>query len=202
MRTVIWQPMQNSLPGDKSPGDRTQQCTATASGVPSYHVKHYWVFITIITFLTHKDLVVKEVFFLISLLSQNISHQMKVFKNSSLHHVHSEQTTLFVTRTFSSILFRRGTKKSLTRLSSFAAGLIQFTWRTSDPSPPRSPPPLCFLYGTFQRTTPRSSNVNDAIMGMDSFRGCWLLIPLCDWTTDSTFSFSEVVQISVSYQLP
>lgn len=66
---------------------------------------------------------------------------MKVFKNSSLHHVHSEQITLFVTSTFSSILFHSGTKESLTGLSSFAAGLIQFTWRTSDPSPPRSPPP-------------------------------------------------------------
>ena len=53
--------------------------------------------------------------------------ECKAFKSSSLHHVHSWQTTLFVTRTFSSILFHHGTKESFTGWSSFAAGLIQLT---------------------------------------------------------------------------
>ena len=78
-------------------------------------------------------------------LGQNISHQMKAFKTSSLHHhVHLWQTTLFVTRTFSSILFHHGTEGSFTGWSSFAAGLIQFAWRASDPSLPRSPLTLVF----------------------------------------------------------
>ena len=42
------------------------------------------------------------------------------------------------------------------------------------------PSHLCFLYSTFQRTTPHSSNVNDAIVSMESFRGYWLFILLCD----------------------
>lgn len=51
---------------------------------------------------------------------------MRVFKNSSLHRVHSGQTTLFVTRTFSRISLRRVTKASFTVSSPFPAGLIQF----------------------------------------------------------------------------
>lgn len=35
---------------DKSPGDRTQQCAATANGVASYHIQYYWAFKTIIIF--------------------------------------------------------------------------------------------------------------------------------------------------------
>lgn len=107
----------SSLPGDKSPGTG-HSSAVTASGAP-YHTEHYWVFITIITFFTREDLVIKEMCFVLFffLLSQNISHQMKAFKSSSLHHVHSWQT-LFVTRTFSSILFHHGTKDSFTGWSS------------------------------------------------------------------------------------
>lgn len=159
---------------DKSPGDRTQQCTATANGAASYHIQYYWAFKTIIIFFI-KTLDERNgiFFFPISLPGQNMSHQTKVFKNFSLHLVHPEPTTLFVARTFSSILFLCGTKEPFTELPSFAAGLIQLLEEPLTHHHHHRPSHSCFLYSTFQRTIPCSSSVNDAIMGRESFRGCW-----------------------------
>lgn len=108
--------MQDGIyPGHKFWG-RTQQCTLTAKGtVISHHAQHYWTCIAIVSFLHTKAFWLKK-YFLISLLSQNINHYTKVFKSSSLRH---DQIALFVTRTFSSILFPWITKESFTVLSSF-----------------------------------------------------------------------------------
>lgn len=58
-----------------------------------------------------------------------------------------------------------------------------------------NPPHLCFLYSTFQKTTPCHSDINDAIIDTRSFRGCWLVIPLCDKTINLTFNFVQVVSL-------
>lgn len=101
---------------------------------------------------------------------------MKVFKNSSLHHVHSDQTALFVTRTFSSILFHWITKESFSVLSSFLlASFSSLEESLTTTTITLCFLTLCFLCSTFQKKTPHSSNGNGAITDTGSFRGVgWL----------------------------
>lgn len=143
-----------SLPRTQAPGPNS---------AVSHHVQHCWAPVAAASSHT------KCLF--ISLLSQNISHWMKVFKSSPLYRVHSDQTALFVLRAFSSISFHHATKS----LSPHCPRSVPL--RSLWPSPPQSPQHH-FLSSTFQRKTPRGSSGHKAVTDTGSFRGYWPVTPL------------------------
>lgn len=130
---------------DKSPGDRTQQCTATANGAASYHIQYYWAFKTIIIFFT-KTLDEKNgIFFFFRIFtrskyeSPNESFQ-KLFTTSRSPWANN---TLCCENIFEYFISLRN-KGTIHWVALIRGWPHSVTWRASDPSPPPSPLSLVF----------------------------------------------------------
>lgn len=144
-----------------------------------------------VTSIFHTKISCTNIF--LHLMSPNISHKLQVKKKKNNSHL----ITSTVTKQHS-LLGKHFPVFSFTKNKRIVHWVVPIPgWLHSLhlwslwPNPPH----LCFLYSTFQKTTPCYSDINDAIIDMRSFRGCWLVIPLCDKTINLTFNFVQVVSL-------